>query len=854
MKSFALCTTFFLGLFFISGCSKINTENTELIKTANVQKSDKKFRPVELKQPAYTKTEAQFIFNGDFELGKEGENTPGFYVDNFLSPVLNFQQMQKLASPLTSKEANKENQYLYIPGIHGQPEYNIHSERFTISQNGTVRISFRGKFALPKGKDSLYKGQHFAIDFRCFNTKIQYGTVKERYPVLVGKTFKLTKNWQNFSLQVPVLKGFPYALWFRSCAKTIDDQMNGVCLDDVQIEWQDKENTFQDELIAVSAKKIPAYFFGEKVSFALSAKIKSTAEKLDVTAIITQDYHDNPFKIVSLSLQKSGPLNSKADVNLYTGKLLLDSDKFGSFSTIFTLNNKQIPARGGEFVILHKIIQHPENSPGWSFGVGGSDNRYYRTPIIAGNNNIMRSRAGFLEELEMIRLSGMTLYRVWGSWKLVEPVQGQFRSDLIGRILDALKEKNLEPVFVLGSGFNHVPKKGTPVDKMEGSLPTYLYANYIRRNEIVIPPDELWRKYMKYVLKEYGDRVKYWEVINEPQWGMKPEEYMQMLKISYEEIKKALPNAVVIGNGATGDQGFNVQKWTSALIKYQHEDFLDAVAFHPYRASLDNIDGHYFKFSQLVEGLKEKLRKDTPLWCTECYYVRSSIRKDQGISGQEQSLFAASDLQRHHLLGLMHGLKGALSCNSLSLKRRSRTVPGGSVPNDVCAGMNALSHFLTGMKSTKVLKINQFLKTVIFNSDSADNSLGVIWNLRMNPSSWKISNKLSKKLHFFDNFGNLLKEVSSLELTGRPVFIKGAGDKVQSLFNQSKFINSKPLSLSGRRVDKQVYFCARNLSGTPRQLFEVKQLGKIPSHPRSLSLSFRDNRIPFFPFFANERH
>ncbi len=90
--------------------------------------------------------------------------------------------------------------------------------------------------------------------------------------------------------------------------------------------------------------------------------------------------------------------------------------------------------------------------------------------------------------------------------------------------------------------------------------------------------------YLKAVVSRYKDRIRHWEIWNEPNiffWPGPKERYPVLLKRAYETIKAVDPQAEVLGCSTAGiDTGF-IQMVLDAGAPF------DALTVHPYRAELD---------------------------------------------------------------------------------------------------------------------------------------------------------------------------------------------------------------------------------------------------------------------------
>jgi hypothetical protein len=90
--------------------------------------------------------------------------------------------------------------------------------------------------------------------------------------------------------------------------------------------------------------------------------------------------------------------------------------------------------------------------------------------------------------------------------------------------------------------------------------------------------------YLRVLVDRYKDRIKHWEIWNEPNiffWPAPKERYPVLLERAYETIKDVDPTAEVLGCSTAGID--------SSFIKMvlEHGARFDALTVHPYRADLD---------------------------------------------------------------------------------------------------------------------------------------------------------------------------------------------------------------------------------------------------------------------------
>lgn len=199
--------------------------------------------------------------------------------------------------------------------------------------------------------------------------------------------------------------------------------------------------------------------------------------------------------------------------------------------------------------------KHPEVP--WGFGVyiHRSEDRYafasgYETPTNAAALVRMEERAA------LARKAGMKWERVELKPAQIEPEKGVYDFNSIDRVLEAA-DRNGISYYILGS---HYWPRG--------------YKPYTKEAY-----DE-WAKVMGMAVARYKDRCRHWEIWNEPNihfWNGPKEDYVYLCNAAYREIKKADPEAVVVGCSTAGVDLPFIDKCLSWGMT------CDAISIHPYR-------------------------------------------------------------------------------------------------------------------------------------------------------------------------------------------------------------------------------------------------------------------------------
>ncbi len=141
------------------------------------------------------------------------------------------------------------------------------------------------------------------------------------------------------------------------------------------------------------------------------------------------------------------------------------------------------------------------------------------------------------------------------------------------------------------------------------------------------------------VVDRLKGKVKYWEVVNEPNLSMTPEAYVKLLKETFALIRKSDPNAKVMAPALCGID----LNWYNRFYQLGGKDYFDILTLHDYEGH-ESIDPLHWKWkwnslrtlmAQYGDGAK-------PIWQTEraisgvragtylggCQAVRVTLHRD----------------------------------------------------------------------------------------------------------------------------------------------------------------------------------------------------------------------------------
>ncbi|MFH0793922.1 MAG: sugar-binding protein, partial [bacterium] len=200
------------------------------------------------------------------------------------------------------------------------------------------------------------------------------------------------------------------------------------------------------------------------------------------------------------------------------------------------------------------------------------------------------------KDLAKAKALGAYSVRIDMWWGVVEPEEGKFEWDFPDRVMNEIVAAGLEP------------------------FPILCYASAWSKDKSPDSPEEIRRfgKYVNAMVSRYKDRVRYWEVWNEPNippfWspGPKVEDYSALLIESYKQAKAADPDCMVVGMCMAGAD----------------YDFLEEAYQHGVRDSFDILSWHHYndqRDENVLAGEMRNLRRimqrwgdgDKPIWITE---------------------------------------------------------------------------------------------------------------------------------------------------------------------------------------------------------------------------------------------
>lgn len=414
------------------------------------------------------------------------------------------------------------------------------------------------------------------------------------------------------------------------------------------------------------------------------------------------------------------------------------------------------------------------------------------------------------------------------SWFLLENEKGKWDFTLSDFRLDLYKKNNIQILSCLGRGNALLPKKGSenwaqrgwpewvlPLCRPVTDHPSYNWGDV--KGRVVLPPEELWRNYVRTVAERYKGRISHYEIFNEANGFMSAEDYLIYCKSAYEEIKKADPNAKVVGICVTSDFGAPTDQFTGDFIKDGGGKAMDIASVHPYRgrelSSLKPADVYLRNFRTQLQ----RSGRDFPVWNSELYYVY-----DLDMPQDYPKLCNPDQVAARFLTDLGEGLAQSIALHE-DLLFQSPLLPELNkvhmleascelIPNGNFVALNFLARYLEGGKAIGKYRPDSSVIVYAFRRKNGE-VMAACWNAMKRQGL----NGDFSGLELSDVFGNPVK-AGLLPVTADVLYLfPGKLSEADFLKKIAALpvTQERPVSVSefGRIVDGKAFFTLYNHSG-----------------------------------------
>ena len=214
-------------------------------------------------------------------------------------------------------------------------------------------------------------------------------------------------------------------------------------------------------------------------------------------------------------------------------------------------------------------------------------------------NNYKYDQNGLEKIVKLMKGAGINFVRFDFLWQDIEPQEGCRNFEKYDYLVDLL---TLNQIRILGVLSYSVSWAGE-----DWNYPPYNNETFVN--------------YASYVIERYKDKVKYWEIWNEPDsrtyWKVRDDMkgYTQLLKEVYNAAKKADPSCKIVLGGLTSE-GFYALK---NIYRNGGKDYFDVMNIHPFTNPLFENRIRYVK--ALYKNIRKEMVKNgdghKKIWFTE---------------------------------------------------------------------------------------------------------------------------------------------------------------------------------------------------------------------------------------------
>ena len=746
-----------------------------------------------------------FQYNQSGDLGEPGKRAPGYGIAGFRTAKASVSR-KDVTVPVTLEEPDG-NYCIMVPGDPNLREYNLSimpsvaGMRFP--KAGEVVCSFRMKIA-PDVNGKLHPAVPVTLDFRSYNTKVQHGSVKDRFPVLVGKRYIPTKEWKTYSFRVKVPAGdLAYGIVFRLYSDSADQRFNALLFDDFKIGYADDKSAPLEEAQIVHDDPNHIYYEGSKIEPKIRALLRSDAEREKLELVCRTRYDHQIVKRLPVTLKKAGRKTADGR-NLYTGTVSFPMPRFGSYELLLLRGKEVMPCDIADFQMIRR--PNTDLSPLQSKLGAHFPTAYSRLQGSWDNKTVASRYSRSTEDvMNVLQNSGFGHVILWFHFGALMRESPEKADTIHYRpTVEMMKKYNLAGIGNIGSGFLNLTGYRKNRNREYAVIPMWLLDKKYKVRSSYIPHLKQWEILTAALLRDFGDHIRYWELMAEPQWCTTAEEYMPILKQTYRQLKTAGPEHKLLAADATSDQGYNLTGWIQKLHDLGMEDYCDYVSFNPYSSGVDFMNGVRFRNTDLLKRIRKIVKPGTKLWEGELYYIPHSKRFQAKTN---QNYFAGADGQRHILLGMKNQLYGVTCFDYVSFFR------GSYAASEVVSAMSALSYFLRGKDKTEVPETkNQFVHQMIFRGKDDKNCSGAFWVLQTIPAKMTLP-KLPASVKFYDTYGNQLKADKTMQIGLDPVFFTGTYKDLKTMLKTAAWDLGASVKLYRRACGNESFYEAENISG-----------------------------------------
>lgn len=693
-----------------------------------------------------------------------------------------------------------------------------------------------------------------------------------KYSEEEGFYLEPTKEWKRYSVTIMFKKipnagqvlfiGTPQFEW-RPEGKPGPVIPRTIWIDAVQVEEGDltdyKMGSPYEVNSTMNNDRYNRYYPGEKQTANINVYSQASDETLEVAYQI-QDYNKNVVKKGHCPLA----------IQNHYGAAVLDLlvDKQGYFHVFLTLkkDGKVLKEWEEQFAVIRP---HKNEDFGDDLCDDFDDDSYWghhlpSISVYGGYEPFLVLNVLPADAVALANDVGVRWTRDFGigAWTGVEYEENNFT--FCDEWVNLLTTHNIRIMPVLGCQLRGTfPKWALSEQKLRDPYPHPLEGN--EKKQLFMPKMDAWEKYIHTMVSHYKDRIHCWEIMNEPNWEMYPEDYLVLLKSAYETAKKADPDCVIVAPGSTDDFGINSMRFIEDLLKLGGGKYLDVVSFHFYlfssrsKCSPENYPMPTSKMCNELQAVVDKYAPGKPTWSTEMswgyssdYYKKQSLKPDYMKRDLDPGMtpeVVAGYLVQNHTVNLGHGTKKYFDFVLEYMVDHDYT------PNAVLPAYCNMVWMLDKTKFIRQFNFGEKIRCYTFQGKVKDSYVSVIWTIDEDNKGWlnladenKVLMAGKKHITFFDMMGNIRQD-ARIEIGNSPIYIKGEDISLKEYLNYLERLNFSGLQtvrmgavFSNDKTGPAIKVFLKSLFAQP-----VSGKIKITAVPEGMTLINNTNEYSFGP-------
>lgn len=408
----------------------------------------------------------------------------------------------------------------------------------------------------------------------------------------------------------------------------------------------------------------------------------------------------------------------------------------------------------------------------------------------------------------------------FAAWSILEPARDRWDFSWVDRSLELTAKHKIVLLPVVGrSHFIEAaqprsalrwPQWVTPLcERVTDDPPNVMKAV---RGRILLPPIDLWAKYVAALGRRAEGKIRYFEIINEANLFLSADNYLKYLRSAHNELRKINPQNQIIGFCLSSDLGGNIDEFSQECFKKGGLDYADIVSFHPYHSrELGSVN----PADKQIENLRKSIgNPKIGIWNTELYYIF-----EEASSGNSYGSMRCEPehLAKRFLIDLGEGVGQSIAVTGYQMwkpmlnpgmfhqRNLTQLIPSGNY-----VVYNTMARLFEGAKTDFKAKLPQNVVVYGFIKDAAP--IAAVWNFG------KLSGLSSRFQGFrvMDLFGNVLDQ-PKYELAGNPYYLTMPGASPEAFREALKRIAvDTEVELSVSPVIRLV------AAAEPRAMFAIK--------------------------------